>query len=290
MGRTDQKSFSDRVPRHALVLAIVGVVMVAAATLPSLGQAPAQPVASTIEKRPLGSPPHARALDAPGGSPTAAGALSSGGSGGSGGGGVLRTVLALGAVIGVILVSAALVRKFGARAGVAAALGPGGPSPAGLLEILGRYPVARGQTLVLLKLDRRILLLSQSAGSRAGLRGGTGGFTTLCEISHPEEVASILTKAQDAAGESLAAKFNSLLSRHARDPDTAEAKAPPPTPQDRTIRTSPAGDRVELLRSRKPAASAPAVATPRARTNPAPAESLRQRLAAMRAESGGARR
>ncbi len=84
-------------------------------------------------------------------------------------------------------------------------IGPGGRAPSGLLEVLGRFPVSRGCTLVLLKLDRRVLLVSQTA-SRQG-----SGMTTLCEITDPEEVAAILVKARDEEDESQARKFEAML-------------------------------------------------------------------------------
>ena len=121
-----------------------------------------------------------------------------------------RTVLALAVVLGVILAAGVGLRRF-ARSGptLAVALGPGGPSPSGVLEVLGRYPAGRGQSLVLLKVDRRVLLLSQSHGGR----GGGGGFRTLCTFDDAEDVASLLVKTRDAADESMSARFTAMLRR-----------------------------------------------------------------------------
>jgi hypothetical protein len=91
--------------------------------------------------------------------------------------------------------------------------------------VLGRYPVGRGVTLVLLKLDSRILLLSQSAGGRFGA-GST--FSTLAEINDPEQVASILVRSRDADGDSLAEKFKSLLARFDRQMEPAKRTLPAP--------------------------------------------------------------
>jgi hypothetical protein len=77
-----------------------------------------------------------------------------------------------------------------------------------VLEILGRYPVGRGTTLILLKMDRRILLLSQCGGGKLG-RGA--GMTTLSEVSDPEDVASILLKTRDEEQSTLAQRFQSML-------------------------------------------------------------------------------
>ncbi len=126
--------------------------------------------------------------------------------------GVLALVIGGGAGLRV------LARRHG---GLRATLGAGGRAPAGILEILGRYPVGRGVTLILLKLDSRVLLLSQSAGGRFG---AGANFSTLAEIKDPEEVAAILTKSRDAEGDSLAEKFKSMLSRFDRQMDPASVK------------------------------------------------------------------
>jgi flagellar biogenesis protein FliO len=128
-----------------------------------------------------------------------------------------RTIGSLSLVVAMIVAAGWGLRVLARRhGGLVAGLSAGGRAPAGLLEVLGRYPVGRGQTLVLLKLDRRVLLLSQSAG----IRGGSG-FRTLCEVTDPDEVASILVKSRDAEGESLAARFRMLLSRADRDVEDA---------------------------------------------------------------------
>lgn len=137
----------------------------------------------------------------------------------------VRTAGALAVVVGLIAGAGLLVRKAAkAQGGLLAELGPGGRAPSGLLQVLGRYPVGRGATLVLLKLDRRILLLSQ-AGGKAG-----GAMTTLCEITDPEEVASILVKSRDEEGESLAQKFQAILRGEERTAATEFARAEAPAP------------------------------------------------------------
>ncbi|MFG0327913.1 MAG: flagellar biosynthetic protein FliO [Phycisphaerales bacterium JB037] len=129
-----------------------------------------------------------------------------------------RTIASLLGVVAVIVVMAIGMRKLSrSRGGLAAQLGAGGRAPSGVIEVLGRYPVGHGQQLVLLKLDRRVLLLSQGAGSR---RGGGGGFQTLCEITEPEEIASLLLKTRDEQQESLAARFQTTL----RDADRRTAR------------------------------------------------------------------
>lgn len=122
------------------------------------------------------------------------------------GGSTMRSILSLGGVVAGAVGLGALVRKVARRwGGLMASIGPGGRAPSGLLEVLGRFPVSRGCTLVLLKLDRRVLLVSQSA-SRHG-----AGMNTLCEITDPEEVAAILVKARDEEDESQARRFEAML-------------------------------------------------------------------------------
>jgi hypothetical protein len=119
------------------------------------------------------------------------------------------TAIPLAVVLGVILLASVVFKRAVKGGGsLASAMGAGGRAPAGLLEVLGRYPVARGQTLVLLKLDQRVLLLSQTSPSR----GHAGGFNTLSEITDPSDVASILMKVSETEGTGPAAKFNAMLS------------------------------------------------------------------------------
>ncbi|MEO1130906.1 MAG: flagellar biosynthetic protein FliO [Planctomycetota bacterium] len=130
-------------------------------------------------------------------------------------GGIVRTVVALGGIIALILgIRWLSVRAARGMGGLRGQLGAGGRSPSGLLVVLGRYPVARGQTLVLLKLDRRVLLLCQNSS----------GFSPLAEVTDPEDVASILTQARDDEGESLSNRFNALLKSVERDPASASTE------------------------------------------------------------------
>jgi flagellar biogenesis protein FliO len=90
---------------------------------------------------------------------------------------------ALGAVLGLLLIMRLALRRM---AGPLA----GGRRPSGVLEVLARYPVARAQQLVLLKLSGRIVLLHQS---RAGM-------TALSEITDPDEVAQLLVRVESGTG------------------------------------------------------------------------------------------
>lgn len=118
------------------------------------------------------------------------------------------TVVPLAGVLGLIGACAYIFRKAAAKGGgLMGALGAGGRAPSGVISVLGRYPVSRGTTLVLLKVDRRVLLVCQSSG-----RGvGGGSMSTLCEITDAEEVASILLKTRDESEAEQAEKFERVL-------------------------------------------------------------------------------
>jgi len=121
--------------------------------------------------------------------------------------------MALAGVIALILTMAWAFKKVSASSGgLAGAVGAGGRAPAGLVEVLARYPIASRQMLVVLRFDRRVLLCCMTRGSR----GVSAAMTTLCELTDPEDVASVLLKARDEAGESIARSFERSL-REAED-------------------------------------------------------------------------
>lgn len=155
-----------------------------------------------------------------------------------------RTAGALAIVVALIVAVSAGVRAWARRSGgLLQALGPGGRAPSGVLQVLGRYPVGRAQTLILLKLDRRVLLVSQSGGVRAG------GMQTLCELTEPEEVASILMLTAEAEGRTLAAKFREAVSGYEKRHEEAERVLAPVAVVER-LPASAAGDPLGSLRSR----------------------------------------
>lgn len=170
-------------------------------------------------------------------------------------GGTLNTILALAGVLALILLAAAGLRRFArGSGGLIGQLGPGGRAPSGVLSVLGRYPIARGTTLILLKVDRRVLLLCQSHG-----RGITAGssLSTLCELTDPEDVASILLKTRDDEESSLAQRFERLLA----DEDRAHAS---PFDDALTPTREPSDPRARGIGAAlpTPAAPAPASSTP----------------------------
>ncbi len=153
-----------------------------------------------------------------------------------------RTGGALALVLGIAVALAWTTKRLSrARGSLAAAMGPGGASPSGVLEVLGRYPLSRGVTLVLLKLDAKVLLVSQSVS-----RGGAS-MRTLCEIDRPDQVASILLRASRTDRSSIADRFQSLLSSSDRAMERElEAVGA------RQVFRSSSGDTVELASISKP--------------------------------------
>ena len=150
-----------------------------------------------------------------------------------------KTAGALAMVIGLMLGLWAIFKRWALnQGGLGLMAGGRGRAPAGLLEILGRYPVSRGQTLMLLKLDRRVLLVSQSSNARSTR------MTTLCEMTDPEEVASILLRAADADGRSMTSRFSHLISGFEAAHDEAASVLAPvqiqPTPSAGQVRVGQA--------------------------------------------------
>lgn len=190
----------------ALTTSSIRACFVAFALLAVVSTAAAQLVATSeradIESRPLGVPA------AQVGDSTASVS-------GNGDSGWVRTGLALGGVIGLVLLTRIALVRLSKRSGsLALSIGGGGRAPSGVLEVLGRYPVARGQTLVLLRMDRRILLLSQSSA----------GCSTLAEVTDADEVASLLLKTRDEEGATNATRFNELLHQMENDPSIVGAE------------------------------------------------------------------
>lgn len=248
---------------------LVASLSVARADEPTISPRPeAPPAAVERERRQTLAPPgreSAKPLSAPdpGASPTSFATLTS-------------SALPLAMVLGLILLSAAVLRKvLRSRAGLSSAMGAGAPSPSGLLEVIGRYPVSRSQALVLLRLDRRVLLLSHSSPSRHH----PGEFSTLTEITDPEDMASLLLKTDHAEGASINQKFRAAL----ESADGGDRwPAAEPTKASRRAATSPDGDRTELWDERTTTAKPPG-----AELFPDPVASLRQKLASLRGSAAG---
>lgn len=89
------------------------------------------------------------------------------------------------------------------------------PAPSGVAEVLARYPVGRGQSLVLLRVHRRVLVVGQCSSPAS--------LTTLSEFSQPDEVASLLAAVREHDRRAGGAGFSALMQRAGpkRDEDRA---------------------------------------------------------------------
>ncbi len=145
---------------------------------------------------------------------------------------VVRVGGALAAVLLLLVLVRGLLRAGGRQ-----------PRPWGVLEVLGRYPVGRSQSLVLLKLGGRVVLVHQT---RAGM-------SPISEVSEPQEVAALLGRVE-AAGRGRGSGFHGLLKRLTRRPAgeafplVADAPAVPGVPAENAERVV-----VDLTRRRRKA-------------------------------------
>lgn len=184
----------------------------------------------------------------------------------------VRTAVALAGVVALALV-VAWVFKSAARAngGLMSKLGAGGRAPSGVVEVLARYPVGKGQTLVLFKIDRRVLVVSQNVGKNGP------SMSVLTEVTDAESVASLIAKTSVGLQESSVEKFRRTL--HKADRDSREvlaAAAPAPAA------IKPARPAVQVNR---PAVIATLGARPGKSKEDAVAE-LRRKLTAIRSGTG----
>jgi flagellar biogenesis protein FliO len=132
----------------------------------------------------------------------------------------VKPLSALVLVLCIIAVLARLARGVSMKhGGLLAAIGAGGRAPSGVLSVLARYPVGRGQTLVLLHLHGRVLLVCQTQ-SRSG-----GGMQTLSEITDPEQIAMLVGKTREHPRTSMNQDFGAELARSEERTDRELAAA-----------------------------------------------------------------
>lgn len=118
--------------------------------------------------------------------------------------GGIRAVGALALVIVLLLAMRIALRRFG---------GPlTGGRPSGVLQVLSRFPVGRGQNLVLLQMARRIILVHQTKA----------GMTPLSEVSDPDEVAQLLARIEAGSSEKQRGRFQSILGKLTSDGPSPE--------------------------------------------------------------------
>jgi flagellar biogenesis protein FliO len=223
-----------------------------------VAQAQQPKAASDVESRPIG--PERRSADSESSQPPTAVPASSLG--------LSRTFASLVVVVGIAYVGALAWKRFASRrSGLMAALGAGGKAPSGVLEVLARYPVARAQRLVLIRVGRRVVLVCQSSG----IKSSSGGMSVITEFTDADEVASLLRSVRHADGTDSVASFKGAI----KELD----HAPLPDLQAEMRYVSAQGDTVEWRDER---IQMPA---PRATTSESPDPAvgrLRSRLAAMR--------
>ncbi len=173
----------------------------------------ADPAPSNSQLELPSDPPPARTLP-PRSAPSSAGDEGAGRSLLQMSGGAWRTIGALAAVIGLIVLLRSAMVRFGGPLGRAKA-------PSGVIAVLGRFPLSRGQTLLLLKVDRRILLVAQTSQ----------GLSTLSEITDAEQVASLVERITNDRGDSFSRQFERLVTPVRTEPGEDE---PSPTVIDLT--------------------------------------------------------
>jgi flagellar biogenesis protein FliO len=123
---------------------------------------------------------------------------------------LVPTGLALGATLLVIVLARTAIKRFGPASA-------GGARPQGVVEVLARYPVARGQQVVLLKVGRRVIVAHQ----------GAQGMQSLSEFSGEAEVADLIARCEAGARVKSPFSFDALLRQSSRSLDRGEREAEP---------------------------------------------------------------
>lgn len=107
---------------------------------------------------------------------------------------LLPTGLALGATLLAIVLARSAIKRFGGKL-------PGARRPQGVVEVLARYPIARGQQVVLLKVGRRVIVTHQ----------GAQGMQALSEFSAEADVADLLARCEAGSRAASGFSFDALL-------------------------------------------------------------------------------
>lgn len=186
--------------------------------------------------------------------------------------GLSRTLGALVGVVGVMLVVFMSFRWLAnKRGGLIASLGAAGRAPSGIVEVLARYPIARTQRLVVLRIGRRVVVCCQTSGGRSS----QGGMTTLTELTDAEEVAALLRSVRDFDGTSNTEVFKKALKSAEDDPATSSSPLDYRTEEGDTIQWQ--DERIHIPPDR----------SPRREIDPSIGR-MRARLAAMRSHGDAA--
>ena len=128
---------------------------------------------------------------------------------------LLPTALSLGATLLVIVLARSAIKRFGGKL-------PGARRPQGVVEVLARYPIARGQQVVLLKVGRRVIVTHQ----------GAQGMQALSEFSSESDVADLVARCEAGERAKSPFSFDALLRQSDKSFDgkptaAAAAKAAP---------------------------------------------------------------
>lgn len=102
-------------------------------------------------------------------------------------------------LVGVLGAAALLMRMLAGRTI------RGAGRPEGVIEVLARYPIGRGQQIVLMRVGRRVIVAHQADRS----------MRTLMETSDADEVAELIAKARSSGGD----LFSRMLDRSQRTAD-----------------------------------------------------------------------
>ena len=119
---------------------------------------------------------------------------------------LITTMASLAVVVGLFFLVMWLVRRHLPR-GM-------GPLPGDVLEVLGRAAVGQKQSVTLLRLGDRLLLVAISAG----------GIETLSEITDPDEVTRLLGICRQAQPQSATTAFRQVLQQMSGPPRAAKAE------------------------------------------------------------------
>jgi flagellar biogenesis protein FliO len=124
-------------------------------------------------------------------------------------GGLPQVITALAVVIGLILIGKAMAKKFvpGAKGG----------SGKGVIEILARHPLAKNQSIVLVRIGSQIVALNQ----------GRESSESVLVISDATEVAKIIGQIEGRSPDSISSGFNKLLANARMDlEETPQSEEP----------------------------------------------------------------
>ncbi len=125
---------------------------------------------------------------------------------------LLPTGLALGATLLVIVLVRSGLKRFGG--GLPGSL-RGARRPQGVVEVLARYPIARGQQVVLLKVGRRVIVANQTPQ----------GMSSLSEFTAEAEVADLLARCEAGARAASPFSFDALLRQSGKAMDAEGTRA-----------------------------------------------------------------